>query len=297
MDNVGLLSQRQKSKDSGIWERMVAAVMGRKLLPHEKKAGGTQKWPVFILWISVAETLIMFYAIIYNGGFVPFSENIWAGPSVDTIIIFGAKDVTVIRNENQWWRFLSPVFLHLGVFHLLSNLFAQLFVGIMLERLYHSWRIAFTYIVSGIAGNLLSAIFLPKQVEAGASPALFGLLSIYLVDLISNWKMYKAPKQELAKWIITTAITLVLGVLPFIDNFAHIGGSLGGFLAVMIVVPSNGISPTKIKVLRTVGVISSLIFFGVGFTLFYTNEDVANDCDWCKYLSCIPAWGWCDTLK
>ena len=61
----------------------------------------------------------------------------------------------------QHYRFLTPIFLHVGLIHLFLNLVSQLMLGIPLERMFGSIRIALIYILSGIGGNLLSALHLP----------------------------------------------------------------------------------------------------------------------------------------
>jgi hypothetical protein len=63
----------------------------------------------------------------------------------------------------QIYRFFTPIFLHVGIIHLITNLIAQLAVGIPLERTFGSIRIALIYILSGIGGNLLSAVGLPQN--------------------------------------------------------------------------------------------------------------------------------------
>jgi len=194
-------------------------ILGRTKLPYRLQNADEEirirntgsKWPWFILYISLVEIVIMVYAIIYNKGFESLSTNIWAGPSRDTLIQLGAKDVALILQKGQFWRFLSAVFLHLGVFHLLINLFVQLVMGAFMEQIFNSWRIALVYLLSGVGGYLLSAIFLPNQLAAGASSAIFGLLSIYIVDLIANWKFYAHPYRELAKWTFSTVLSIALG--------------------------------------------------------------------------------------
>jgi hypothetical protein len=86
----------------------------------------------------------------------------------------------------------------------------------------------------GITGNMLSGIFLVNTIEVGASSSLFGLYSIYIVDYFVNWKYYRKPGRKILIWIIVTLVSLVLGLLPGIDNFAHIGGAWGGLCSTLV---------------------------------------------------------------
>jgi len=136
-------------------------------------------------------------------------------------------------------------------------------------------------------------VFLPRQVEAGSSSSIFGLLSIFFVDLIVNWSLYYKPKQELVKWTVATVFSFLLGMLPYVDNFAHLGGSLAGLFAGLIVMPTV-ISVKKAMLVRVLSVIGLIVFFVVGFVLFYYKVDMDHYCVPCEYLSCIPIWGLCD---
>src|SRR5688572_2183995 len=97
-------------------------------------------FPYFIVLVSIIDVLLLSYAIFINKGFQPFSvngtkfleifiesqENPLLGPTEEVLDKLGAKDADLILNQHEWWRFITPIFLHVGVFHLLANLFFQL---------------------------------------------------------------------------------------------------------------------------------------------------------------------------
>lgn len=117
-------------------------------------------------------------------------------------------------------------------------------------------RIGLLYIISGFGGSLLSALFLQSNISVGASGAVFGLLGAMLSELITNWTIYanKVLSQiflfhlysinfnpflsiylygqlaALVTLVIIIAINLAVGILPHVDNFAHLGGFSSGFL-------------------------------------------------------------------
>ncbi|KAM1226924.1 hypothetical protein ACFX13_006326 [Malus domestica] len=91
-------------------------------------------------------------------------------------------------------------------------------------------RIGFLYLMSGFGGSLLSALFIQYGIYVGASGALFGLLGSMLSELISNWTMYVNKLAALLTFLFIIIINLAVGILPHVDNFAHIGGFVSGFL-------------------------------------------------------------------
>ena len=108
------------------------------------------------------------------------------GPSTSTLINCGAKYVPKILGNNEWWRFFTAIFLHTGVAHLFMNMLMQLRVGRSLEQSYGAWRIGPIYILCGIFGNIMSCIFLPTQVQVGASGALFGFMGNIYIERKKN---------------------------------------------------------------------------------------------------------------
>jgi len=231
---------------------------------------------------------------IINRRIEPLADNPWFGVSAETIIMLGAKYNPLMHKASQAWRFVTPMFLHVGILHYVFNMMLQIPIGLQLERGFGWWRIAFIYVVSGVGGNLLSCLFLPRLVEVGASSSIYGLISVYFVDIVANWRYYKSPGKKLILWIVTTVVSLIMGLLPYVDNFAHIGGSIAGIFATMIVIPTMfGSRSISTIVLRIIGVILTLLFFVPGFVLFYTNADVSEYCHWCEKLSCSQIWEWC----
>jgi membrane associated rhomboid family serine protease len=169
--------------------------------------------PYFIILVTVIDLALMIFEIVYNGGFEAFKYNPWLGPSLSTLVDIGAKDANRIL-AGEWWRFFTPIFLHVGVVHIFMNLLMQLRVGRSLEQSYGAMRIAPIYILCGIYGNILSCIFLPTQVQVGASGALFGFLGVLLSDLIQNWSLLQTPGRNLFSLSITIIISLAIGLLP-----------------------------------------------------------------------------------
>jgi membrane associated rhomboid family serine protease len=132
---------------------------------------------------------------------------------------------------NQWYRFIVPIFLHAGIIHLGFNMLLQLTLGREMEQVIGSVRFLFVYFSSGIFGFVLGGNFAAKGLaSSGASGSLFGLIAINLLDLLYTWNERVSPKKELAFIILDIAVSFVLGLLPGLDNFSHIGGFLMGLV-------------------------------------------------------------------
>ncbi|KAM1148786.1 hypothetical protein ACFX15_028875 [Malus domestica] len=240
--------------------------------------------------------------------FQPFKENLFLGPSSNTLEKMGALDAQRVVHQHQGWRLISCMWLHAGVFHVLANMLSLLFIGIRLEQEFGFVRIGILYVMSGFGGSLLSALFIQYGISVGASGALFGLLGSMLSELISNWTMYANKLAALLTLVFIIIINLAAGLLPHVDNFAHIGGFVSGFLFgfVFLIRPQfkwltqrnapPGLIATPVKskhkTYQYVLWVLSLILLIVGYTLglitLFRGVNLNDHCSWCQYMSCIP---------
>ena len=92
----------------------------------------------------------------------------------------GWKDARKIKKRNQFWRFITPVFLHASFVHLCLNLLSTFVIGSGLENGLGFWRIFSLYFFSAFGGNLFSCVFNPLAYSVGASTAIFGLIGYYV---------------------------------------------------------------------------------------------------------------------
>ncbi|KAF9539669.1 hypothetical protein EC957_005129 [Mortierella hygrophila] len=189
------------------------------------------------------------------------------------------------KAPDQWFRFITPVFLHGGVLHLLFNLLFQMRTGADLERDMGWWRFAIIYMTSGIAGFIFGGNFAPiLSPSMGASGALFGLIGCLVLDLLQNWKLVVRPCWELSKLSLMILVSFAFGLLPFLDNFAHIGGFIAGILTGLVFMPVVYFSKRDkyIKLgLRVIALPLIILLIVMGLTNFYKG---GNNCSWCKYL-------------
>ncbi|MCK6204433.1 rhomboid family intramembrane serine protease [Bacillus infantis] len=181
------------------------------------KAVFNQGRPIFtylFIFIQVA----MFFWLEANGG----SEI------TSVLIEYGAKYNPLIL-EGEWWRFFTPIVLHIGLLHLIMNTLALYYLGTAVERIYGSTRFLFIYILAGFMGALASFLF-NSSVSAGASGAIFGCFGALLYfGLIQPKLFFRTMGLNI---LIVLGINLLFGFsVPGIDNAGHLGGLAGGFLA------------------------------------------------------------------
>jgi Rhomboid family len=100
-----------------------------------------------------------------------------------------------------------------------------------MEKVIGTVRFAIVYFVSGIMGFILGGNFAGNGIAStGCSGSLFGIIALVLLDLCYNWKAYEHPKRSLTVLLIQVLICFVLGLLPGLDNFSHLGGFATGLL-------------------------------------------------------------------
>ncbi|PIN24390.1 Rhomboid family protein [Handroanthus impetiginosus] len=239
-------------------------------------------------------------------------ENPLLGPSAATLLKIGALEVQKVVEEHQAWRLVSCMWLHAGTFHVVANMLSLLFVGIRLEQEFGFVRVGLLYVISGIGGSLASSLFVRTSISVGASGALFGLLGAMLSELLINWTIYENKLESLLSLVLIILINMAVGILPHVDNFAHLGGFVTGFLLgfVLLIRPQYGWvnmknvpsgylvtkSKSKYRAYQYTLLIISVIILTAGFTvgliLLLGGVDGNKHCSWCHYLSCVPTPLW-----
>ena len=180
-----------------------------------------------------------------------------------TLINFGANYDTLIKS-GEYYRLITSMFLHIGVIHLICNMYSLYIIGKEVESLFGKWKFLIIYILSGICGSILSLAFYSNTVSAGASGAIFGLLGALLYfGYYYRTYLGVAMKSSVLPVII---VNLVIGFLnPSIDNAAHIGGLVAGILLTMLLgVPDKSSKTEKIN-----GIILTIIYICfIGYLAF-----------------------------
>ena len=188
--------------------------------PYGLPLPGMQRRTV-VTWLLLAINLAVWVAMDRSGG----SEN------EDVLLRFGALFGPFIAN-GEYWRLFTAMFLHIGFMHLLSNAIALIIFGGLMERIFGHYRFTSIYVLAGLSGSLASYTFNPVVIGAGASGAIFGVLgALTAFFLIRRDVLGNVGRQYLSALGLIGGINLFFGfIIPGIDNWAHLGGLVGGFL-------------------------------------------------------------------
>lgn len=217
-----------------------------------KRAGDifTMKKPIvtrILIGINIIVFILMY--VIGNG-----SNNI------DTLIKFGALQRDLVLS-GDYYRLITAGFLHIGLIHLLLNMYALYIIGPQIESFYGRFKFIVIYLFSLLTGSLLSISFL-SGIGAGASGAIFGLLGS-LLYFGYHYRIYlgNVIKSQIIPIII---LNLLIGFsISGIDNAAHIGGLIGGVFASYAV----GVKYKSDKIDIINGIVISIIF--LGFLIYF----------------------------
>jgi rhomboid protease GluP len=141
---------------------------------------------------------------------------------------------------DQSWRMLASNYVHVGLLHLLFNMWCLWNLGALAERIFDRWTYFLTYTFCGLAGSLASVSLHPTRLGAGASGAIFGLAGA-LISALYLGKLPVPPralKSTLKSLVSFAAYNLFFGaVVPVIDNSAHIGGLVCGLILGAVLAP------------------------------------------------------------
>lgn len=210
----------------------------------------------FVTYALLAVTVAMFLIETIAGG----STN------GEVLARFGARYNPLIY-AGEWWRFITPAFLHIGLMHIVVNGVSLFYLGEITEKIFGHWRFFVIYLVSAIAGNVAGFVFAPSSLSAGASTAIFGLMGAFLM-LGDSFRENPMVRQLAQQFALLAGINLVFNLFSSgVDISGHIGGLIGGFLiAGAVGAPNLGrINPVR-QVLMAVVLIGALVaLLAVGF--------------------------------
>ena len=206
----------------------------------------TPKKPIVVTILIVINVLIFLFGILFNAS--------------DYLVQLFSTYGPLIR-VGQYYRLLTGTFIHVELFHLLFNMYALKIIGSQVESFFGSFKFLIVYLFSAITGSLLSILLNGNVPSIGASGAIFGLFGAMLY--FGYYYRVYFGNTIIKQMLPIIAINLLIGFTSSgIDNFAHIGGLVGGILCSMIV----GLSDKSNNNSKINGIILTIIF--LAFLLF-----------------------------
>jgi len=150
--------------------------------------------------------------------------------TIGTLILNIGIGNNLLIHEGEYWRILTPVFLHSGLRHVLFNSFALVIFGPALEQMLGKVKFISLYLMAGVAGNVATFIFGPEiYFHLGASGAVYGLFGVYLYMIVARKDLIDQGSQQIV--IIITLLGFIMTVLrPNINIYAHLFGYVSGLI-------------------------------------------------------------------
>ena len=203
--------------------------------PHFEKTGGKRPFNIkrFLKEKAVCNGLIIVINIIV------FIVLEWKGSTVSAeyMLSKGAMAAPMIYEGQEYYRFITSLFMHFGIEHLFNNMLVLFFLGDNLERAVGKIKYILIYFLSGVCGSVLSLLLTSTRegivVSAGASGAIFGVMgALFCVVIINRGRLEDLTSRKLGFLIV---LTLYQGFTSTgVDNFAHVGGMIAGIILALL---------------------------------------------------------------
>ncbi|KAK0183062.1 hypothetical protein PV327_001137 [Microctonus hyperodae] len=180
---------------------------------------------IAMIIISIIEVIVFLYDVISQ------TSLSLDGPAA-TLFIYNPY------KRYQAWRYLTYMFVHVGVFHLVVNLLVQIMLGIPLEMVHKWWRVLIIYIAGVVAGSLGTSVSDPGVYLAGASGGVYALITAHVATILMNWNQMEFAALQLCVFVVVTVVDVgqavynryVLGTKDQIGYVAHFAGAIAGLL-------------------------------------------------------------------
>jgi membrane associated rhomboid family serine protease len=240
-------------------------------------------------------------------GVAPLDINPVIGPYPDAFSEWGGKNAYLLLAGREYWRLVTPVFLHVGVLHLLCNAVVQLETCAFFEREWGSKRWMIIYVLSEVGCVVVSCVVNPDTLAVGSSGALMGLfgakfaqlITYTIFDLMASYEPH-IRMDQLSGIMCSLSIISILSFMTYIDWSGHMGGFGTGFCVGMVAFST----PIRSGVTRFVWNVIGLGLLGAGayysfrelFVSTEPDEDLADPCNYFRNLyaegyNCECAWG------
>lgn len=178
--------------------------------------------------------------IALNAGVMALHPELLSKPQPEDLLAAGALERLRVWGGEPW-RMLTSMFVHIGAGHLVMNLYAMVVLCAVVEAHVGSWRFLAVYLLTGLAGSA-SSLLGHHVISAGASGAIFGIEGVFLAlyrGRLGSWgRFFENGVVRRILWMTGIWIAIGLTVVPM-DNYAHVGGLICGFLCGMFLMGSE----------------------------------------------------------
>ncbi|CAL1377683.1 unnamed protein product [Linum trigynum] len=217
--------------------------------------------------INIAVFLFEIATPVRSSEFQLFSLPLLYGAKINDLILTG-----------EWWRLVTPMFLHSGVFHVALGCWSLLTFGPEVCRRYGSFTFLLIYLLGGLSGNLTSFLHTPEPAVGGTGP-IFAIIGAWLIYQAQNKEVVDKDTSEslFQKAMMTTALSFILSHFGPIDDWTHLGSVMTGIIYGFLTCPTLQLDDASLRSGRDEGMAAvvgrhpdlckSLMFFAI-CTLF-----------------------------
>lgn len=242
---------------------------------------------LYITYGIIAINIIVFALMAFDGAGI-FEPN-------GLVHLKWGSNYSPLTLSGDWWRLLSATFIHFGIIHLAMNMYCLYTIGVYLEPMLGKVKYTAAYLCTGILASLVSLWWHTEPANsAGASGAVFGMYGLFLALLTTDLIPKKVRASLLQSIAIFVIFNLAYGMKGGIDNSAHIGGLVSGFIIGYLYVISIRKEKNGLKV---AWVIPLVIVGSLGAAYLYLSEHTVLASERNKILSEMKEGSYADNEK
>src|SRR5712692_10967310 len=195
--------------------------------------------PRFVTNIIIAINVAVYVVLLILSATIGGGIGPLLGTDPNVLVTAGAQ-VNSLVAQGQVWRIFTAMFLHLNLLHIGLNMLSLFFIGPAIEVFYGKWRYLAIYLLSGIAGGVVSYFFTdPNVLSVGASGAIFGVFGALGVFYFVNRRaLGRYGTGAITNWVFWLGLNLVFGFSnPNIGIVDHLGGLAAGMVLAALLIP------------------------------------------------------------
>jgi rhomboid protease GluP len=178
---------------------------------------------LYVTYAIIAINVLVFILMALDGAGIMDTNGL--------VHIKWGSNYTPLTLSGDWWRLITNIFIHFGIIHLLMNMYCLYMAGVYLEPMLGKIKYTVAYLCTGIAASIVSLWWHSEGVNsAGASGAIFGMYGLFLALLTTNLIPKQMRQPLLQSTVIFVVYNLAYGMKGGVDNSAHAGGLISGFI-------------------------------------------------------------------
>jgi rhomboid protease GluP len=192
----------------------------------------TESFREFIRFYPVVSTIIAIQLILFLITELPIFPS--------ALLFEKLSGINLYIWTGEWWRLITPIFMHSGFSHILFNSFSLILFGPGLERILGKFKFIAIYLITGISANIATLLIEPiTYIHVGASGAIFGLFGMYISITMFRKHLLSKDNRQL---IITIAVVSIIMTFlqPNINIISHLFGFISGFLIGVLTLRKRG---------------------------------------------------------